>query len=81
MENLFEEVKGVIAESIPIDRDSICLNSNFENDLGVTDRIAFSIDVIAQIEENFGISISETLAGEVETVDDLLIVVECLTRL
>jgi len=81
MENLLEEVKVLVAEIIPVAKKAVCLNSNFESDLGVADRIAFSVGIIAAIEEKFGISISEALASEIETVDDLLIVVECLKRI
>ena len=66
----FEKLQAIIADKLNISPDKIKLESRFEEDLS-----ADSLDllnVVMDVEEEFGISISDEKLMDIKTVEDAL---------
>lgn len=66
----FEKLQAIIADKLNLAADKIKLESRFEEDLS-----ADSLDllnVVMEVEEEFGISISDEKLMEIKTVEDAL---------
>ena len=66
----FEKLQAIIADKLNISADRVKLESRFEEDLS-----ADSLDllnVVMEVEEEFGISISDEKLMEIKTVEDAL---------
>ena len=66
----FERLQAIIADKLNISADRIKLESRFEEDLS-----ADSLDllnVVMEVEEEFGISISDEELMDIKTVEDAL---------
>ncbi len=67
-EEIFNKIKGLIADNFEIDKDKITKNTNFTDDLD-----ADSIDLvefILQLEDEFGAEIPDEDAEKIKTVGD-----------
>lgn len=69
-----EGVISVIAESLNIDKSKIQMKSNIIDDLGADS--LDSVEIIMALEEKFGISITDTDAEGIRTVEQLVKKVE-----
>lgn len=67
---MFEKVKAIIAEKLNVDQDEIKLESSIVDDLGA-DSIDL-IELIMNLEEEYGISISDEQAVKLKTVGDVV---------
>lgn len=67
---MFEKVKAIIAEKLNVDQDGIKLESSIVDDLGA-DSIDL-IELIMNLEEEYGISISDEEAVKLKTVGDVV---------
>ena len=67
---MFEKVKAIIAEKLSVDQDEIKLESSIVDDLGA-DSIDL-IELIMNLEEEYGISISDEEAVKLKTVGDVV---------
>ncbi|HJD00581.1 acyl carrier protein [Candidatus Arthromitus sp. SFB-turkey] len=67
---MFEKVKAIIAEKLNVDQDEIKLESSIVDDLGA-DSIDL-IELIMNLEEEYGISISDEEAVKLKTVGDVV---------
>ena len=67
---MFEKVKAIIAEKLNVDQDEIKLESLIVDDLGA-DSIDL-IELIMNLEEEYGISISDEEAVKLKTVGDVV---------
>ncbi len=64
----FEKIRGIIAEQLGIDAETITMESSFVDDLG-----ADSLDIVSLImamEEEFGIEFAEEDTDKIRTVGD-----------
>ncbi|MDR2481470.1 MAG: acyl carrier protein [Spirochaetaceae bacterium] len=68
MDELFEKIKGLIAEKLEIDAEKITLDASFRQDLGADSLDTY--ELVYAIEEQTGIKIPDTVAAEFETVKD-----------
>lgn len=67
---MFEKVKAIIAEKLNVDQDEIKLESSIVDDLGA-DSIDL-IELIMNLEEEYGVSISDEEAVKLKTVGDVV---------
>ncbi len=68
MDDLFTKMKGLIAEKLEIEEDTISLDSSFRKDLGADSLDTY--ELVYAIEEELGITIPDEKANEFETVRD-----------
>ncbi len=68
MDDLFAKMKGLIAEKLEIEEDTITLDSSFRKDLGADSLDTY--ELVYAIEEELGITIPDEKANEFETVRD-----------
>ena len=66
---MFEEIKGIIAKQLRIEKDSIKNTDRLVEDLGA-DSIEMA-EVLMTIEEKFGLYISDEDAYNIKTVQDV----------
>ncbi len=67
---IFEKLKGIIVEQLGVSEESVKLNATFIDDLS-----ADSLDIVElvmAIEEEFGISIPDSDAEVIVTVEDVV---------
>ena len=72
--NTFEKISALMAEQLGIEKDSITLESEIIKDLG-----ADSLDVVEMLldlEKEYGIEISDEAAAELKTVGDIVNLIE-----
>ncbi len=67
---MFEKVRDIIAEKLNVDPEEIKLESSIVDDLGA-DSIDL-IELIMNLEEEYGISISDEEAVKLKTVRDVV---------
>ena len=67
---MFEKVREIISEKLNVDPDEIKLESSIVDDLGA-DTIDL-IELIMNLEEEYGISISDEEAVKLKTVGDVV---------
>lgn len=67
---MFEKVRDIIAEKLNVDAEEIKLESSIVDDLGA-DSIDL-IELIMNLEEEYGISISDEEAVKLKTVRDVV---------
>ncbi|EGX28916.1 acyl carrier protein [Candidatus Arthromitus sp. SFB-mouse-NYU] len=70
MNVVFEKVREIISEKLNVDPDEIKLESSIVDDLGA-DSIDL-IELIMNLEEEYGISISDEEAVKLKTVGDVV---------
>ncbi len=70
MENIAEKTKEIIANKLSIDVDAITPDKSFVNDLGADS--LDTVEIIMELENNFGISIAEADAEKIKTVGDAI---------
>jgi acyl carrier protein len=68
MDELFEQMKKLIADKLEIDEGKISLDASFRQDLGADSLDTY--ELVYAIEEEMGISIPDEKANEFETVRD-----------
>jgi len=68
MDDLFEQMKKLVAEKLEIDESKITMEASFRQDLGADSLDTY--ELIYAIEEEMGISIPDEKANEFETVKD-----------
>jgi acyl carrier protein len=67
---VFEKVKGIIAEELGIEEDSINLDSDLAEDLGADSLDA--IELIMEIESQFDVEIADSEATKIKLVSDIV---------
>lgn len=70
MSDILNQVKGLFADFLSIDEDSIQPESTIQDDLGVD-----SVDIVSlvtEIENTFGLKISDSQAAELKTVGQVV---------
>ena len=67
-EEIFNKIKGLIADNFDIDKDKITKDTNFTSDLDA-DSIDL-VELILQLEDEFGAEIPDDEAEKIKTVGD-----------
>jgi len=67
---VFEKVKGIIAEELGIEEDTILIDSDLSEDLGADSLDA--IELIMEIESQFDVEIADNEATKIKKVSDIV---------
>ncbi len=70
----FEQVKKIIVEKLSVAEDLVTENATFTNDLGADS--LDTVELIMELEKEFGITISDDQAANLKTVKDVLTFIE-----
>ncbi len=73
-ENMFEEIKKIVAENLGAEEDSITMESSFKDDLKADSLDLF--EMVMALEEAYGIEIPTDDLGQLETVADVISYIE-----
>lgn len=71
---VFEKVKVILAEQLDVEEDSITLDTNLEDDLGVDSLEVF--DILMSIEDEFEVEVPDEEIENIRTVAELVSFIE-----
>ena len=74
MSEIEARVKAIIVDKLGVDESEVTPNASFTNDLGADS--LDTVELIMEIEDEFGISIPDDLAEKISTVGDAIKFVE-----
>lgn len=74
MDQELKKLKNIIADTLNVDPDEVELNTTFADDLGADSLDLFQI--VMGIEEEFGISVPQDIAENVNTVGEALTLIK-----
>ena len=69
-EEIFEKVRGIVAEQLSVDAAEVKPESNFQNDLGADS--LDTVELVMALEEHFDIEIPDEDAEKIQTVQDAI---------
>ena len=67
-EEVFEQVKSILVETLSVDEDKVTMEASFQEDLE-TDSLDL-VELVMTMEEKFDVRISDEQAAEIKTVGD-----------
>lgn len=67
-EEVFEQVKTILVETLSVDEDKVTMEARFQEDLE-TDSLDL-VELVMTMEEKFGVKIADEEAAEIKTVGD-----------
>lgn len=70
MADLFPRVQPIIADRLGVDYDEVTLDAKLKDDLG-GDSLDM-VEIIMELEDEFGVSIADEAAEKMETVRDVM---------
>ncbi|MEM7553151.1 MAG: acyl carrier protein [Cyanobacteria bacterium P01_A01_bin.84] len=65
---IFDKVKGIVAEQLSVEADTVKPQSNFANDLGADS--LDTVELVMALEEEFDIEIPDEAAEKITTVQE-----------
>ena len=71
---VFEKVRAIVARTLNVEADKITLETNLVEDLGADSLDA--VDLIMNLEEEFGMEIDDDSAQQAKTIGDLVAYIE-----
>ena len=71
---LFEKIKKMVSKELNVEEGKVTLDTNFVDDLGADSLDA--IELIMTVENEFDISISDEEAQTIQTVKDIVALIE-----
>lgn len=75
---VFDKVKEIIVKELKINPDKVTLEASLKDDLGADSLDA--VEIVMDIEDEFGIEIDDTKAESIATVGDLVSYINELTK-
>lgn len=75
---IFDKVKEIIVKELKLAEDKVTLEASLKDDLGADSLDA--VEIIMDIEDEFGVEIDDTKAEAIATVGDLVAYIEELTK-
>ncbi len=75
---VFDKVKEIIVKELKLAEDKVTLEASLKDDLGADSLDA--VEIIMDIEDEFGVEIDDTKAEAIATVGDLVAYIEELTK-
>ncbi len=75
---VFDKVKEIIVKELKVDASKVTLDASLKDDLG-TDSLD-AVEIVMDLEDEFGVEIDDTKAEAVATVGDLVAYIEELTK-
>ncbi len=71
---VFEKLQDIIVEELGVDKEEVTLEANLTDDLGADSLDA--VELIMAIEEAFEISVSDEVAQDLNTVSQIVTLIE-----
>ena len=71
---IFRRLRGLVADAVGVEESEVEPESSFEEDLNIDHQEL--VDLMVAIEEEFGVEISESEMGQMETVGDAVELLE-----
>ena len=71
---IIDKLKGIIADQLDVDADTVSVDSNIQDDLGA-DSLDI-VDLITNIEDEFDIAIPDEAVDSIKTVGDIVSFIE-----
>ena len=71
---VFEKIKEIFIDELGIDESKVTMDARFREDLGADSLDA--VEIIMQIEEEFGVEISEEVIQDMKVIGDIVKYIE-----
>lgn len=75
---VFDKVKDIIVKELKVDANKVTLDASLKDDLGADSLDA--VEIVMDIEDEFGIQIDDTKAESITTIGDLVQYIEELVK-
>lgn len=75
---IFDKVQEIIVKELKVDAAKVTLEASLKDDLGADSLDA--VEIVMDIEDEFGVEIDDTRAEAISTVGDLVAYIEELTK-
>ncbi|MDE5856515.1 MAG: acyl carrier protein [Anaeroplasmataceae bacterium] len=75
---IFDKVQAIIVKELKVDAAKVTLEASLKDDLGADSLDA--VEIVMDIEDEFGVEIDDTKAEAISTVGDLVAYIEELTK-
>lgn len=69
-QDILEKVKDIVSDQLGVDRDQVNPDSRFMEDLGADS--LDTVELVMRMEEEFGVTISDSVAEKLMTVKDVV---------
>ncbi len=76
--SIFEKVQEIIVKELKVDAANVTLEASLKDDLGADSLDA--VEIVMDIEDEFGVEIDDTKAEAISTVGDLVSYIEELKK-